>query len=250
MARPFLSFIVPVYNNADFLAQALIEIDRYATEHTYSYEILVVDDVSTDATKKIIEKFSGIIRHIKYIENSEHRGKGSVVKIGMLAAYGNWRYVIDITNTSSLVAFNACISHITSKKSYDIVSMPRYEKEHTSFLSSLFSGEMCSIEWIVNAFIARIFKSDIPSFLFSVHCFSSESAENIFSHTQLTHSGYISEALLLSERMGYTQKCIPALEQSYHHLHFHSESLQIAREMIKMRWWLYRGHYTSEFKNI
>ena len=56
MAKPYLSVIVPAYNEANRLPLCLIDIDKHLSEQEYSYEIIVVNDGSKDATAEITER--------------------------------------------------------------------------------------------------------------------------------------------------------------------------------------------------
>lgn len=75
---PFFSIILPTYNRADFLSKA-IESVRYQTYK--DWELIIVDDGSTDDTKHIVQEFIKHDKRIKYIyqanaERSAARNKG------------------------------------------------------------------------------------------------------------------------------------------------------------------------------
>src|SRR6266536_5679567 len=53
LIKPMISFIVPVYNEEHELSDTLAAIREAASGATQPYEIIVVDDASTDATPKI-----------------------------------------------------------------------------------------------------------------------------------------------------------------------------------------------------
>ena len=74
MARPFLSIIIPAYNEAKRLPLTLIDIDKHLQNQEYSYEILVVNDGSTDQTAEIVNRFMPLIENLKLIDNKENKG--------------------------------------------------------------------------------------------------------------------------------------------------------------------------------
>lgn len=63
--RPLISVIIPAYNAATFLAEAIASIQQQAYE---TLEIIVIDDGSTDGTAEIAKKFNDSIRYV-YQEN-------------------------------------------------------------------------------------------------------------------------------------------------------------------------------------
>lgn len=87
---PFLSVIIPAWNEAKRIGGTLATITAYLSRQEYTAEVIVVDDGSTDDTVQAIHTF---IRQysgqspVRLIEN-EHRGKGYTVRTGMLAGQG------------------------------------------------------------------------------------------------------------------------------------------------------------------
>ncbi len=73
MARPYLSVIIPAYNEAKRLPLTLIDIDKHLENQEYSYEILVINDGSTDETAEIVTRFSPLVENLKLINNKENK---------------------------------------------------------------------------------------------------------------------------------------------------------------------------------
>ncbi len=119
MPKPFLSVIIPAYNEAKRLPLTLIDIDKHLDEQEYSYEIIVVNDGSTDDTAEIVRRFIPLINNLKLIDNQENKGKGAVVRQGMLSAKGLWRLFMDADNSTSIVEFNKMIPYF--KSGYSVV---------------------------------------------------------------------------------------------------------------------------------
>lgn len=87
MQRPFLSVVVPAYNEARRLPQNLHKIMAFLRQQPYTSEILVVDDGSTDDTVALCREVAADDARVRIIENP-HYGKGYTVRTGMLAAAG------------------------------------------------------------------------------------------------------------------------------------------------------------------
>ncbi len=89
--QPYLSVVIPAYNEAARLPTTLGKVMDYLEGCSYTYEVIVVDDGSEDSTADIVDKFAMDHDHLQVIRNP-HRGKGYTVRSGMLAAQG--RYVL------------------------------------------------------------------------------------------------------------------------------------------------------------
>ena len=87
-ARPFLSVIIPAYNEERRLPQTLQTVVDYLIKQSYNSEVIVVDDGSRDQTTQVVEAFCATHRIVKLIRN-DHRGKGYAVRTGVLAARGH-----------------------------------------------------------------------------------------------------------------------------------------------------------------
>jgi len=84
---PMISVIVITYNRAHFLADALDSIERQTFR---DFEIIIVDDGSTDNTKEIADKYEGI----RYIRQ-EHSGISKARNTAVKAAKGMWIAFLD-----------------------------------------------------------------------------------------------------------------------------------------------------------
>ena len=85
--NPFISIIIPTYNRASYIEEAL---DSIKKQTFTDYEIIVVDDGSTDNTKEILEKYEGI--RCIYLE---HVGIAGARNTAVKAARGKWIAFLD-----------------------------------------------------------------------------------------------------------------------------------------------------------
>ena len=86
---PYLSVVIPAYNEASRLPASLGKVMQYLEGCNYTYEVIVVDDGSDDGTPGIVEEMGQAHTHLRAIRNP-HRGKGYAVRTGMLAARGRF----------------------------------------------------------------------------------------------------------------------------------------------------------------
>src|SRR3989338_10362489 len=240
MAKPFLSVIIPAYNEAKRLPLTLIDIDKHLQEQEYSYEILVVNDGSTDATAEIVRRFSALMDNLKVVDNPENHGKGWVVRQGMLAAKGTWRLFMDADNSTSIVEFNKMIPYF--KEGYEVVIGSRDVKGARMLPPQIFYKRWLGD--IGNLIIQALLVPGIWDTQCGFKCFSDEAAEKIFRKTKIDRWGFDAEALALAKASGYVIKEMPIfwVNDIRTHVSFLTY-LQVLWETAKIRWWLWRGAY-------
>jgi glycosyltransferase involved in cell wall biosynthesis len=90
-AAPKISFVVPVYNMEPFVSDCLNSILRQEGNH--DYEVIVIDDASTDASVDVIAKFND--SRIRLIRHRDNKGPAYTITEGLYAARGAYVARID-----------------------------------------------------------------------------------------------------------------------------------------------------------
>ncbi len=88
MAEPFLSIVIPAYNEAQRLASSLEKVRAYVQSKPFPVELLVVDDGSTDSTPNLLLAAAASIPGMRVLRNERNSGKGFSVRRGVLEARG------------------------------------------------------------------------------------------------------------------------------------------------------------------
>lgn len=92
MKHESISLIIPMYNADNFIEDNILNIIKY--KKNYDIELILIDDGSTDNTKKIGEGFSKRYTWIHYYKKS-NSGVSSARNMGIEMAKGDWIYFID-----------------------------------------------------------------------------------------------------------------------------------------------------------
>ena len=87
---PIVSIVVMAYNEAHSLTSVLEEIDEAFGDGRTSYEVIIVDDGSTDATRVIAVDATDGAPHRRLIRHPVNRGLGEVYRSGFTAAAGDF----------------------------------------------------------------------------------------------------------------------------------------------------------------
>ena len=67
----YLSVVIPAYNEEKRISKTLLEIDKYLSKQSYSYEIIVVSDGSKDNTGGVVRELMPRIKNLELIDNKE-----------------------------------------------------------------------------------------------------------------------------------------------------------------------------------
>ena len=94
MAKPFLSIVIPAFNEEQRIGPTLESLVGYLERQPYAWEVMVVDDGSSDGTLSESARWSEKDDRVR-IEHGAHAGKGWAVRRGMLAATGEYRFMCD-----------------------------------------------------------------------------------------------------------------------------------------------------------
>jgi dolichyl-phosphate beta-glucosyltransferase len=94
MSRPWLSVVVPAYNEERGIAATVETLRAWLAERPGTFEILVVDNASEDATVARLEPLLDGER-VRLVRNERNRGKGHSMRRGMLEARGELRLHCD-----------------------------------------------------------------------------------------------------------------------------------------------------------
>lgn len=91
-----LTLVVPCYNEFPHLLSNLFKIKKVMDNTRYSYEIILIDDCSSDNTLSIIKEIVETMDNARYISHKRNMGRGYTVREGLLQAKGKVAGFIDI----------------------------------------------------------------------------------------------------------------------------------------------------------
>ncbi|HWL63546.1 MAG TPA: glycosyltransferase family 2 protein [Steroidobacteraceae bacterium] len=92
---PKLSIVIPAFNEAASLAQLHQELLAALREHEESYEIILVDDGSTDGTDRAMRELSAQDRHVRAFRLPRNQGKSAAYRVGFAHSRGDSIVTLD-----------------------------------------------------------------------------------------------------------------------------------------------------------
>ena len=94
-SAPALSIVIPAFNEEQRLPRTIEQIERYLNARTIDYELIIVDDGSTDGTRQVMDAAAARNRRIRLEALPANRGKGGALKAGVAVALGEEVLVTD-----------------------------------------------------------------------------------------------------------------------------------------------------------
>jgi dolichyl-phosphate beta-glucosyltransferase len=200
MRHPYLSVIVPCYNEEKRIAKTLDALFSYLPHHVPSFEIVVVDDGSTDRTWEMLSAYQRVFAHYIPIR-VEHKGKGRAVKVGMLTAYGDYRLFMDADLSTPLSEIPAALEWLHT---YDVAIGSR-ELDRSKVKATLKRRIMGRI---FHALIGDLIP-DVKDTQCGFKAFTASAAGVLFNEQRVDGWAFDVDILYLARMLGYSVKEFP-----------------------------------------
>ena len=136
-----ISVVVPLYNEEESLSELTAWIDRVARENSLSYEIILIDDGSSDGSWSEVERLKGIYPAIKGIRFARNYGKSAALYCGFAEAEGEVVFTMDADLQDSPDEIPE-MRRMILEDGYDLVSgwkKKRYDPAGKRFPSKFFN---------------------------------------------------------------------------------------------------------------
>lgn len=241
MEPPFLSIIIPVYNEEQRLPRALEQVTAFLQTQDYPAEVIVVDNGSTDRTLAIACSYLSS-RPLLRILHEDRRGKGLAIQRGMLAARGQYRFAADVDFSMPVEEIPrflppSCSADIAIA-SREAPGAIRYNEPFYRHLSGR----------IFNLLIRLLLLPDLHDTQCGFKCFRAEVAEALFPYQTLTGWSFDVEILAIARRRKYSivEIPIPWYFNANSRVHILRDSWRMFLDLWVIRRNLRRGVYDCQ----
>ena len=245
---PYLSVVIPAFNEEQRITQTLTVVYSYLQKQDYEWEVLVVIDGAQDNTLARTQEFAAGRRHIRWIDRKQNRGKGYTVREGMLAATGRVRLFTDADNSISISNFDKMAPLF--REGYDLVICSRHSRDVTG---PLHEGPQSRVKRILrgagNLFIQTVAVPSIWDTQCGFKAFSKSLVEQIFPVCKIDGWGFDVETLALARHLNCRIGIVPARWSNRPGTHLRpAHYLDVLYETVKVRWNLTTGAYATELR--
>jgi len=220
--NPFLSIIIPAYNEEKRLPDTLEQVFDFLKKQSFTSEVIVVENGSTDKTFEIAQGFMEQYNNLCVIQSE--RGKGAAVRRGMLEAKGIYRFMCDADLSMPVEEITKFIPPAVNNFDITIASREangavRYNEPPYRHLGGR------AINFLIQLFILPGLNDTQCGF----KCFSAKVADDIFALQTLNGWSFDIEMLYVARRHQYK-----ILEIPIHWVHHPETKVNAVRDAIRM----------------
>jgi len=248
--QPYLSVVIPAYNEERRLPGSLKRIVDYLGRQGYPWEVIVLDDGSRDDTAGVTRAFITHHPHVHLIQ-IEHRGKGYAVRTGVLAAQGSFILFSDADLATPIEEVRELLPWF--ERGYDVVIGSREGVGARRYDEPTYRHLMGRI---FNLLVQLLAVRGVQDTQCGFKCFRHRVAKDLFNRVKLYGeemgivkggmvTGFDVEVLFLARKRGYKIKEVPVkwYYSKESKVNFLRDSWRNFCDVVKVRFFDLRGLY-------
>jgi dolichyl-phosphate beta-glucosyltransferase len=241
-----ISIIIPMYNEEKRVSKTIEKIVQYMQEKGNEYEILTVDDGSTDNTLEVVGKLVEQNDNIRLLKNPGNKGKGYSVKHGMLKAKKDCVLFSDADLSTPIEELEKMIPEL---QAFDVVIGSRKTEGSDIQVKQPFyrtlAGKIFPI--VVNIILLPNIKDTQCGF----KLFTKKAAQEVFNLQTIDGFSFDAEILFIANKKKYNIKEVPVIwiNDADSKVRIIRDSMRMFKELLKIRWNNFRGKYKDKEQN-
>lgn len=244
MPAPYLSVVVPAYNEALRIGASLEKIREFLQTRNYPAELIVVDDGSSDETPEILEEIREHSPSLRILRNEPNRGKGYSVRRGVLEARGELVLFTDADLSAPIEEANKLIGALESERADAAVGSRALERRLIGIRQPPYreyAGRIFNL-------LVRLFTGlKIRDTQCGLKLFRRETTRRAFELQRVEGFGFDPEVLFLIQRLGGKIVEVPVRwnDNPATKVHFLRDSTRMFLDLAALRWRALRGIYNK-----
>lgn len=243
MEKPFLSIVVPLFNERSRFPPMFQAIQEFIQELGKPVELILVDDGSSDSTRQWIDELSRRHSGIRVMGWPANRGKGAAVREGMKAAQGDIAVFIDGDGSTSpkeiyqiLSRMNLADVFVGTRQNPE-AKIVRHQPRLRELMGKVFTR-------LANALVCP----GINDFTCGFKAFSRQSRSKIFNQALIDDWSFDAEILFLARKSGARMVEIPV---EWHDMA--GSKVRLGIDAVRSFWGLLRirfNHWTGRYSSF
>jgi glycosyltransferase involved in cell wall biosynthesis len=239
--QPIVSIVVPAFNEATRIGDSIKQIDQFMRRSPLSFELIVVDDGSSDRTAEVVSRSK--VKGLRLVKNGRNQGKGYTVQQGVLAASGAYVLFTDADLSAPIEELDKLLD-VALKEDADVVIGSRavdrsFIEKHQSRLREL-SG------MTFNLMVRLLLGLPLQDTQCGFKLFHRARSRRVFEQQTTRGFGFDAELLFLAKRNG-----LKILETPVRWRHAEGSKVSVLRDgmrmfldLIRIRWNSLVGRYS------
>lgn len=221
-----ISVVIPAYNEETVIGKTLTVYSDFLAENFDDFEIIAVNDGSTDRTGAIIRTFSGVTC-ISYPKN---RGKGYAVKRGILRATGDYIFFTDADLSYAPENISRAISLFEKNLFSGVVGVRENLRRDYPVVRRVLSRAFAGL-------VRRALKVDLVDTQCGFKAFDKKTGKQIFSALRIVDFGFDFEVIYLSKIFGKRLAELPVSfnHRNASHVHLIADAGRVLRDLFYIK---------------
>lgn len=243
MSNPYLSVVIPAYNEALRIGGTLEKVRQYLLTRNYPAELIVVDDGSSDETPEILEAARERSTLMRILRDEPNRGKGYAVRRGVLEARGELVLFTDADLSAPIEEANKLIAAAESERADAAVGSRALERRLIGIRQPFyreFSGR------VFNVLVRAVTGLKIHDTQCGLKLFRRTTTRRAFELQRVRGFGFDPELLFLIQRLGGKVVEVPVRwnDNPATKVHFLRDSTRMFLDLAMLRWRVTTGKYS------
>jgi dolichyl-phosphate beta-glucosyltransferase len=230
---PRLTVVIPAYNEEYRIGATLERMTSYLHEQGYPWEILVVDDGSSDKTREIVSTYSQIQSGVMLTHYDGNRGKGYAVRHGMLMSSGDYVLFSDADLSTPIEEVEKLIQAL--ENGFDVAigsrDIPGSQLVKRQSMIRELGGKL------FNRCVQLVAVPGIHDTQCGFKLFTRAAAQSIFSRCQIDNFSFDVEVLYLARQLEFKIKECPVrwAHQEGSKVRFFRDALRMLKTLFKIK---------------
>ncbi len=230
-----ISIVIPAFNEEKIIGPSLEKLAKFLTKRKEKFEIIVVNDASTDKTAEIAQSFAKKIPNFRLINRlkGSTRGKGLAVNQGVLAAKGNIVVFSDADFSTPIEEIDKLLGKLND--GFDIAVGSRALDRRLVKTKQNFIRE--SMGRIFNVLVRKTLSLNITDTQCGFKAFQLPTSRNIFERSRIFDYGFDVELLYLARKEDLKIAELPVLWYNHPDSKVHpiKDSIAMFVDLFKIR---------------
>lgn len=244
MAQPFLSVVIPAYNEAARIGPSLEAIRSFLASKNFTAEVIVVDDGSGDSMPSLIERLNAGWPELRVLRNERNHGKGYSVRRGVMEAQGCYVLFTDADLSTPIEEVDLLLSLLESSHADAAIGSRALRRELIGIRQPWvreFSGRL------FNVMVRAMTGLGIHDTQCGFKLFRREIARRAFAIQRSEGFGFDPEVLFLMQRFGGKILEVPVRwnNSPATKVRFLRDSTHMLIDLAALRWRALTGKYDA-----
>jgi dolichyl-phosphate beta-glucosyltransferase len=231
---------VPAFNEAERIGNSLKKIDDFMQSSSLTYELIVVDDGSSDDTASIVRNSN--VKGLRFIQNPQNQGKGFTVRNGVLASSGNYVLFTDADLSAPIEELPKLLNIAVSENADVVIGSRAIDRSYIEKHQSPFR-EVGGIAF--NLMVRSFLGLNLHDTQCGFKLFNRKKSRRIFERLTTAGFGFDPELLFLAKRDGLKIREVPV---RWRHaegskVHFMKHATVMFLDLVRIRWNALTGKY-------